>query len=282
MLYPGLCSVTFARRCDAETVLRHAEPTALESIEWGDKPRHVPAGDLNRAEQVGRQTREAGLSVAAYGSYYRLASDSEQAPFAAVLDTAMALGAPTVRVWAGEHSSDDADAQERQRVADDAHRIAQQALEAGIQVALEYHGGTLTDTNDSALALLRNIDHKNLKTYWQPPQCTSHAYRLEGLRAVLPWLSNVHVFHWTGSFWPEHRPTPLIEGAKTWLQYLDLAASDGDDRHALLEFIPGDDPAGLAAEARTLSDWTGQINDALNEQDRRKSASPISSETTQP
>ena len=50
----------------------------------------------------------AGLVVAAYGSYYRVGHD-DPAPFESVLDTAVELGAPLVRIWAGRSGSAEAD-----------------------------------------------------------------------------------------------------------------------------------------------------------------------------
>ena len=63
---------------------------------------HVPHGDLALAAQVRRLTREAGLAIAAYGSYYRAdRSEAEGLSFTTVLDTAEALGATLLRVWPG-------------------------------------------------------------------------------------------------------------------------------------------------------------------------------------
>ena len=58
------------------------------------------------AREVRGLTEAAGLTVAAYGSYYK-AGHSEAAglPFPQVLDTALALGAPVIRVWAGPAGS---------------------------------------------------------------------------------------------------------------------------------------------------------------------------------
>ena len=55
-------------------------------------------GDLRRAKEVAQCTLDAGLSVVAYGSYYRF--DEQELPFAKVLETAIALKAPLIRVWA--------------------------------------------------------------------------------------------------------------------------------------------------------------------------------------
>src|SRR5688500_12319633 len=98
MLIPGLVSVTFRQLAPQEIIALVVE-AQLQVIEWGGDI-HVPHGDTNQAEIVARWTKDAGLSVAAYGSYYRLATP-DQTPFERIVATAVALGAPTIRVWAG-------------------------------------------------------------------------------------------------------------------------------------------------------------------------------------
>src|SRR5512137_1553394 len=112
MIKPGLLSITFRKHSPADIIalVRQAQ---LTSIEWGGDV-HVPHGDLARAGEVARQTTDAGLQVSAYGSYYRLGqSETAGLPFEKVLETAVALGAPTIRVWAGTVGSQQADAQQR-------------------------------------------------------------------------------------------------------------------------------------------------------------------------
>jgi hypothetical protein len=47
-------------------------------------------------------TESAGLEVSSYGYYYKAGiSESEGLRFSIVLETAVALNAPTIRVWAG-------------------------------------------------------------------------------------------------------------------------------------------------------------------------------------
>ena len=66
----GLVSVTY-RRLPAEAVVRLAKDAGLACIEWGSDV-HVPETDPAGARRVGEFTRAAGLSVASYGTYYRL------------------------------------------------------------------------------------------------------------------------------------------------------------------------------------------------------------------
>lgn len=244
----GLVSVSF-RALTPAAVVELVQGAGLETIEWGGDI-HVPHGDLAAARQVSTLTREAGLSVSAYGSYYRLAtSEDEGLPFEKVLASAVALGAPVIRVWAGNRASRDADEAYHQRVVADAMRIADLAHQAGLTIAYELHGGTLTDEIGSASALLASTQHPAIDTLWQPYIGETLDSCLASLRSVLERLAHVHVFHW----WPDSNTRlPLADGASHWQAYLDVLRAAGKNPDLLLEFIPNDDPALLAREAATL------------------------------
>ena len=114
MLKPGLCSISF-RKHSVDEVIEFARAAGIEGIEWGGDV-HLPPGDLALAHSVREKTEAAGLVVSSYGSYYR--ADREEGPFSAVLETAAALDAPVIRVWAGRRGSADADESYRTEVAD--------------------------------------------------------------------------------------------------------------------------------------------------------------------
>ena len=256
MLKPGIVSITF-RGTSPEEILERAAAAGLEGIEWGGDV-HVPHGDLSAARRVGELTRGSDLSVVAYGSYYRFGEifGREGPDFGAVLDSAEALGAPVVRVWAGSKGSDGTDENERRRLVEAARRHGENAGARGMVVAFEYHRNTLTDTNDSAATLLEEIAHPNVRTLWQPPNGASLEYCLDGLRRVLPRLEHLHCFHWGASGSDDKRP--LHEGKELWLSYLEEVAGatpHSQDRWVLLEFVPGGSWESLYRDARTLRDW---------------------------
>lgn len=245
-LHSGLLSVSF-RQLKVEEIIKLVAQAELTGIEWGGDI-HAPHGDSAKARQVGTWTVEHGLKVVAYGSYYRVGDKSPDAvPFEAVLDSAVALGAPTVRVWAGSVGSAKADPRIWDEVVTDSRRIAELAKDAGITVSYEYHANTLTDTADAASKLLRLASHSHLCTLWQPTVELSHAERLLGLERILPMLGNVHVFHWEGR---ERRP--LVEGADTWRDYFQCMATQSGERYAMLEFIKDDDPSQFLQDAKVL------------------------------
>ncbi len=253
-IHPGLVSITF-RNFSAREIVDLVRKAGLRGIEWGGDV-HAPHGDERAAAEVKKLTTGAGLRVAAYGSYYRAGeSEAEGLEFSSVLASAIALDAPTIRIWAGRRASRDADPDYRKQVEDDICRVADLAAAHNITISLEYHGNTLTDTNASAQQILREIDHDNLFTYWQPPVRMDDTERRAGLRAILPRLSNLHVFYWTPTDkgFAKH---PLEQGKTAWNAYLEIVNRTGRDHWALLEFVRDDTPEQFLLDAAILKELT--------------------------
>jgi hypothetical protein len=243
---PGICSITLRAEPIAE-VVRIAAQAGLEGIEWGGDV-HVPPSDAAAADLARGLTVDAGLAVASYGSYYRAGDDVDDA--AAVVQAAARLGAPRIRIWAGRVGSAEATSDERAAVVAGARAIARRAADAGIDVGFEFHRRTLTDTVESTLRLLDEVDQQ-VTSYWQPPVGKSDDEALDGLGRVLPWLSTVHVFSWSDT---GERLT-LAEREGLWRRAFAAVASTGRKHDALLEFVPGDDPAAVAVEAAALREF---------------------------
>jgi sugar phosphate isomerase/epimerase len=250
----GLVSITF-RQLSPDQIVQLVQMLNLDGIEWGGDV-HVPHGDAARAREVAALTRDAGLQVAAYGSYYRAGHDD--VAWKEVLLSAVELGTPLIRVWAGKCGSQEADANYRAQVENDLRRICEEAQRENIRVALEFHGGTLTDTGTSARELLQAVDHPNLKCLWQPSNGRSVETRLQELKMVLPWLSNLHVFQWQVTEQGLKR-LPLEDGETEWLEYLLQVRDLPKDRFALLEFVREDAPNQFVQDATTLKSWLDRI-----------------------
>ncbi|MCC6580733.1 MAG: TIM barrel protein, partial [Phycisphaeraceae bacterium] len=184
-LSPGLVSITF-RKLTPREIIDLVVGAGLRGIEWGGDI-HVPHGDTARAADVGRLTREAGLTVAAYGSYYKVGrSEAAGLSFARVPASAVALGAPLIRVWAGDRGPADTDASAREAITADARRIAVMAQGAGLPIAFEFHGGSLTETAESAAQLVRDVGLPNVSTLWQTPVGMDDAGCVASLAQALP------------------------------------------------------------------------------------------------
>ncbi len=251
MINTGLVSITF-RQLDPETIVPLVSQAELDAIEWGGDV-HVPHGEVLRARSVRQLSLGAGIRMPSYGSYYRV-GHGEPIAFVRIVDTALALGATVIRVWAGKQGSEDADETYWQRVIEDSIQIADVAEQAGLVIAYEFHANTLTDSYTSTQKLLEQVNHASVKTYWQPPTGVSIAENLEGLEALLPWLVNVHVFSWQPTEEGTER-MPLAAMEDAWHQYFDLIATAEGDHHALLEFVRDGTPEQFLEDAKTLRQW---------------------------
>ena len=259
MLTAGLVSITF-RKLTSPEIIHLVRKSGLKCIEWGGDV-HVPHGNIAAAEEVQKRTDDAGLSVAAYGSYYRVGqSEKEQDSFEEILETAVALKAPIIRVWAGTAGSAKTAAAARAKVVRESRRIAKLAAGAEIGISFEYHANTLTDTNESAAKLLAEIDHPKVSTFWQPRVDGTVDEKIAGLQSILPNLTNVHAYHWTKKNSDIVRK-PLSAGKPEWHRYLETIRQSGRDHRVLLEFVRDDDPEAFLADARTLQEWLDETNE---------------------
>ena len=250
MIKSGLVSVTF-RKLSPEEIVDLVAQAGLNGIDWGGDI-HVPHGDVKRAGEVRKMTADAGLAVAAYGSYYKVGHEEDSVPFESVVATAVELGAPTIRVWAGAKGSADVDDGYRGLIVSESQRIADIAAEAGMTVSYEFHECTLTDTNESTVNLLREVARENIRTYWQPPSKREVDYCAEGLQTVLPWLTNVHAYYCDKA---SGKSLPLAEGEEAWKRYLPIIARTGREHYVMLEFVKDNSPEVFLKDAVTLKGW---------------------------
>ncbi len=242
-----MTSVTFRKKSPTE-IVRLTREAGLDGIEWGGDV-HVPAGDLSAARSAAALCREAGLDVLSYGSYFR-ADEGED--FAPVLASAQALGAPVIRIWAGRKSFEESSPEEFAALASRIRTAGEQAAAAGIRIGFEYHRGTATQTKEGAVALLKAINLPNVGCYWQPNPDISFEEQLAELRALRPWLMNLHVFNWSA----DNQAHPLSEGAASWSAYLAEAGQAPGSHDLILEFVKDERDSAFRDDAAALLSWT--------------------------
>jgi sugar phosphate isomerase/epimerase len=255
MIRPGLCSITF-RQLEVDEVVDLAAAGGLAGVEWGSDV-HVPVGDEAEAARVADRCREADLTCPSYGSYVQ-AGQTPRDEVERVADTALALGVANVRIWTPYGTRPDAPADERAAVVAGVAEAAAVVDARGLTTSLEYHVGTLTETAASALAVLAEVDHPGLFTYWQPLVSLDDAEAVAELVRVAGRLSHLHVYQWGTGFTDRY---PLADGASLWEPALAAVPDDGPwtdagrDRWAFLEYVRDDDPGQLADDATTLRTW---------------------------
>ncbi len=251
MLRSGLVSVTFRDLSPAEIISLSLD-CRLEGIEWGGDV-HAPHGNIRTAESVRAMCADAGISIPCYGSYFRAGwNDAANPSPTAVIESALALGAPLIRIWAGRQGSakcpGDARIEVEQAIAD----FTAEAARHDLRVAFEFHSNTLTDTLESTRQLIEAIDSPNLLTLWQPPLGSTRQDNLLAIQSLGDKLANAHAFAWERGESGTVR-LPLADHAEDWTAYLH--ALNTADRWILLEFVKDNDPRNLQADARTLTSW---------------------------
>lgn len=245
-MIPGLVSVTF-RQLSTDEILDLCVKAGLTAIEWGGDI-HVPPDGQN-AREVLAQTRSHGMSVASYGSYYRVGDSMDD--FMRVLDTAALLETDTLRIWCGRKGSNGLSPDERKQIVDDLLACAEKAEPYGIYPALEFHGGTLTDSLNSVSMLLQEtLSADNLRFYWQPRWDWTFEDNMKAIALVSDRLAHVHAFCWKHTDERIIR-LPLSEGSALMKKALPYA----DKKGVLLEFVDNDSPEVFLRDAKTLLEW---------------------------
>lgn len=238
----GLVSISF-RRLSVDEILSAVKASGLTCVEWGSDI-HAPIDDEDRLFEIAEKQGAAGIECCSYGTYFRLGKDKpeEILPY---IRAAKILGTNILRLWCGTKGSAEYTENELDQLYADCAKVAKIAEENGVKVCMECHNYTVTDTKESALALMKAVNSPAFRMYYQPNQFRSEEENIALVRLLAPYIEHVHVFNWEGT-----NMYPLMEGVDIWKQYL---AQLSGDRALLLEFMPDDRVESLPEEAKALS-----------------------------
>lgn len=189
----GMTSLTFRNR-SVEEVVQYAKKAGVHGIEWGVSDGHMPLGNLEQAEKIKALSKENGIEIFSLGAYCHMENNNECDK---VLETAIMLGAPVIRIWAGEKSPRDCDESHINRIVINSVYMAKQAKQHSIRLGFEYHQNTLTENAESAVALINRINMNNVGLYWQPNGMITPNENLKERNLVLPYsVGNMHIHNY--------------------------------------------------------------------------------------
>lgn len=237
----GLVSVSFRSNSPYEiiTAMRHA---GLSCIEWGSDI-HAPCDDTERLDSLRTLCRDNGISVSSYGTYFRI-GQNKPGELETYIKAADRLGTDVLRLWCGDKPYRAYAQDEFSRLVEECHSLEKTARKAGVQLCMECHNGTVTETIDGALRLMDSVNSPFFSMYWQPNQNHTVSENLQYAKAAAPFIKHIHVFNWH-----DGGRYPLSEAENIWKQYLNEI---GGDHTLLLEFMPDDRIETLDREAQSL------------------------------
>lgn len=237
----GLVSISF-REHSPRQILQMMQSTPLTCIEWGSDV-HAPCTDLERLQLLVQLQKEFGIRCCSYGTYFRVGVNrpEEVLPY---IPAAKILGTNIIRLWCGDRKPEHYSAEELETMYEDCRILARIARENGVVFCMECHDWTLTETKESALALMQAVHSEHFQMYWQPNQWVSQEENLAFAQLVSPYSKHIHVFNWEG-----RDKYPLAQATEIWRQYLRRFSSQ---RCLLLEHMYDEKLTTLPQEATVL------------------------------
>lgn len=248
----GLCTLA-NQEAPVETVIEQAAAAGYDGVEIWGRPgeRHVRDGSAERCERIVAAADEHGVELATYGSYLRPGADEFADRLAHELDVAARLGADRVRVWAGEQEHQERTDDHWDRVVADLGAVADGAADRGLDVTVEKHQGTLTNTLDGCRRLLDAVDRANVGLNWQPLFSLPNGHLVEEARELAPVTNQLHVQALAEQC--GRGRSPLSEAYFDLPRLLSIFADAGFDGYANVEFVTDDRPFEEAIRADLAS-----------------------------
>lgn len=222
----GFTSTSFRQIRNIEKIVRIAEASEAEIIEWGGD---VHVKDISDAWRAKALCDRAGIEISSYGSYYRIGSQNE-AEWKKICEIAAAMNCGSVRVWLGKADSEKTDESTYKKLVEDARFICTEAEKYGLKVCPECHDNTFNNNTDAFLKIYKDIGCENFKTYFQS-RYRKKEYDLDRIERTLPHIESVHI-----SYSEQTREQLLKQNSAYIDALLEKLLSSGFDGNMLVEY----------------------------------------------
>ncbi len=184
----GFTSNTFRNIKDLEKIVKIAIESGADCIEWsGDL--HVT--DAQSTENAKMLCDKAGISVCAYGSYYRVGT-CDKDEWAKICRIADILKAPLIRVWLGSADSEKTDEDTYNKLVSDLKSMCDVASEYNITICPECHDNTYNNNTDAFLKISKDTDRDNFGTYFQS-RYKKYNYDIDRIERTAEYTKCIHV-----------------------------------------------------------------------------------------
>jgi sugar phosphate isomerase/epimerase len=190
----GLCTIAFQERPLLE-VLDLAASVGCDGVEpWG-KPDHLPLTSTDDfVREVKARLDSLKIEACSYGSYLRLGDGQDPAEkdrdMDRVIQITRLLGANIARIWAGKADSELLTGEDWTLMVNDGKRFCSKAEAAGVLLALEMHGKSVTNQSSAMVDLIRRVGSPALKANYQILNKSEDPY--ERARVAAAYVVMVH------------------------------------------------------------------------------------------
>lgn len=189
-----LCTISFRHHLVSLPELSTwARRTGFDGVElWGVHARNLASSPTPSRDWL----RELGLQIPMISDYLPLEGNEQQAlrHTQAVCQLAHYWGATKVRTFAGIQPSAALTTSQRGEIVRRLRRLADCVSAQGLTLVVETHPGTLADTVESTLALMRDVDHPCLGLNFDALHVwESGAEPTEALTHMAPWVRHFHL-----------------------------------------------------------------------------------------
>lgn len=244
----GMTSLTLGGYTPAQ-VITVAKEAGIQGIEWGVSEGHMALKDAQRAQIIRKLSQESGIEIFSLGAYCYM-EDREECD--QVLETAVLLGAPVIRIWAGTKPPCECEESYKDLIAKNTFYMAERAVKRGIKLGFEYHPWTLTETAEDAVDLIKRVNHPSVALYWQPSGGLSIEKNVHNRNLVLPMcVGNIHVQNYSST-----AGYGLLSEIR---ERLEVYFGDirHEDYHVMIEFVKDGSVENLKADAAALQEIIG-------------------------
>lgn len=237
----GLCTIAFSDR-PLDEVIELAARAGCDGVEpWG-KPDHLP---LTRTDDEVKAIRDKigslGMEVSHYGSYVRLGDGQDAEAKNAEMDRAIAitrlLGTDIARIWAGTKDSELLGEEDWKLMVDDGKRFCARAEEAGVKLAMEMHGKSVTNRADAAVELVHRVGSPALKLNYQALFDKDHEDYYERATKAGPYVVMCHAQNYKPG--GEEIMTLIQDGDLDYNKVWDILKGFGFKGYFEVEFVVG-------------------------------------------
>ncbi len=257
----ALCTIAF-RELPFRDVLSLAREAGFDGVEpWG-KPDHLPLTLTDdQVRQARRAAEDMGLAISHYGCYVRIGDDLEhevvsqqqkEADMARAVEITGLLGTDICRIWAGNKDSELMSEADWEKIVRDGKTFCSLAEAAGVTLAIEMHGRSVTNKAAAAVDLIGRVGSPALKLNYQILNNSEDPY--ERARIAGPHVVMVHA---------QNQPRegqgqgPICGGVVDFQKVWDILHGEfGFDGYMEVEFVAGETPeekhTALVADCQCL------------------------------